>query len=242
VEVRPVRRGGARRPVAVVLLVGVVAGIAILKPWQVPPDRSAAAAKAVPSAVATMRGPAPSAATSPAAPMPSATPTVGRTETSGPPCGPSVAWHVLTMVRSGDIRTRSLISRAPARVLTTADPRLPFTTISADELLAIGYCQPDVDPVPFAGRSAVEVWRLTSRPDRPKLIDDARLLSIDAGTPGERWLIVPQELGRGLLTWDPGRYAVSFTDGATGIRRWVGLDFRSTLAATRGLLPARPSP
>lgn len=245
------RTGRDRRALVLLVVAGIAIALAVAKPWDEPPVRTARATDPAPAsgrasvptriaAVAADGTPTPSPVPS-AAPTaaPSVAPTLGvDTPQPGAPsapvaldrpaCATGTGWRLITLTRSGSVRSRS-IQPAPLTKATSAIARsIAVVPVAADELDGIGFCVPRRDEayaVAYPVRTAV--WRVPLG-GPPERIDGLTTLSFAFDATAERLYAPPRFDGPDIPSWPPASYAISVSNG-DGTIWWLGVEFRSTL-------------
>lgn len=141
-------------------------------------------------------------------------------------CQAHDAWQLITMERTGQTRTRSLISVDPVRADDPTDPRIETHVFYAAQLRAIGYCVPSTQPHDIAAyRAAVLLWRVDS-PDQASVIKDTVVVDSSLASVGEVYLA--PRAGRGASSgWTPGRYVFEIQGPKlSGASDWFAIQFQ----------------
>jgi len=148
---------GRGLPVAVLLVI-VVLGVAVLKPW-------------VPSAPGIQTVESATASTGPRIATPATAPTPSSTPVPAPPrdaarCHNRAAWRLVVVERGPRREQRTWFAmKTLASASGPTDAAIPFRRTVSDDAVAIGFCAPDVDAgLDSSGgilrASGARIWRI----------------------------------------------------------------------------------
>jgi hypothetical protein len=223
------RTGGVTwRVAAVIGVIAVVIGVAVVKPWQsFGPTRAVAPpiAHVLPKLVTP---PKPTLAPTP---MPTATLEPAIEAASGRMlCNAPQQWRLISSETDIFGRARTMYGDDAAQAAGPTDPRIPVVLLHATMLNGIGVCRPNpgamrVADLPF---NPVTIWRVSGISEA-RAVAMPRILSESLYRLGEAYY-GPPEAG---LSWPAGRYVVEITGAAqNGQSLWIALDF--VAACSRG--------
>lgn len=141
-------------------------------------------------------------------------------------CRAPSGWRILMVARWHNETVHIWSAVKPVATADPGDPEIPYLSVIADEIPALGYCAPLFGPERPAGRSAADLWRIAAD-GRPESIHPPRL-----EPPFETSLVglyAPPAATSpgGSKTWPSGRYLFN----ANGL--WFGIDLRIARTATR---------
>jgi len=224
-----VRVGGSSpiTPAWIALAAGVVAML-VVKPWgggdttTTAPHPSTVAQAAIASIAAPASSPPRSAG-----------------EIIADDCRAPSGWRIYTTERWRGQTVRIWWAIEPVAATSPADPRIPYLSIVAEDVPALGYCAPLYGPGRPPDNATVRLWAANTdgtvaelHPRRVQPPFESSLVALYAppGASGDR--IDP------TITWPTGRYLFSTTS------HWFGVDLRITprLPQGAGTGAAPPNP
>ena len=232
VSVEPVG-GFSWRPFAVIGLIAVVLGLAVVKPWDAnrPAPQLVARPVASPTPVVT------------ASPQPTIDPLIDAAS-SRMLCNAPAGWRLVSMETGPLGDTRTMYGIEPATASGPTDPSIPTAQLHDALMFGVGVCRPNpgglrVADLPF---NSVTVWD-NSDPSQPRAVANPFVLDDALFRLGEVYLGPPRDTnysmsnGRVAPSWQPGRYVLEIADATRGgDALWLALDFTNIQAAT-GTVP-----
>lgn len=202
-------RVGGPSPVTsrTIAVLGAVLVILIVKPWGAGEVTSAIQQSPRESLVAPSTGPA---ANPTAAPR-------SQAEVIADQCRAPSGWRILTVARWHDETVHIWSAVEPVATADPADPQIPYVSMVADQIPALGYCAPLFGPDRPVGGATAALWRIaangTAESLHPARIEppfETALVGLYAPPPAIR----PDQ----PASWPSGRYLFN----AAG--RWFGID------------------
>lgn len=200
---------GRQLPAIVAVLIGAVV-LAFLKPWDIGrepgPERAGTAATATPSSVATARSPG------------------TRNPLGAVPCFSDREWRVVTVERLTGIDRRSWIAVDPVAATGPTDRRIPTRRLTAEQLLAIGYCAPRTGTIGTRDPELVALYRVEPGGRSPAQLPPPLLFAPTGDGTAEMYQPDPAADQR-ETGWKPGRYVLEVNTGTGGRNLWFALEF-----------------
>jgi hypothetical protein len=221
--VLPIERvaGTGRATGAVVVIVAVVLGVLVFKPWT-----SGVGSPQAPS-------PAPSVAltVAPSVANASLPPAIPGTSAAVDPdsCQGRTAWSIVAVaaVAAGaDRQGRTLIPVIPVRSSDPTDPAIPTHVLYAPEVRALGFCLPSASPAVLTQEGAgIRLWRIGDK-GQASVIHDLDVDDADLALAGELYYLPSQPVGTNL-GWPPGHYLFQIPGTRlSGPSDWFGFEFQ----------------
>ena len=214
---RVMPRGGDRGLLLGAIAVAAILALAVLKPWADPGYPSRAIEAATPSAGPHGVVAVPGAGATPSATLPG-------WDTPGGQCFVGSDWRVFSIEMSTGRRLRHWLVVEPRAAGSPRDSAVPFVTIAADRVTALGFCA-GADAGVRRPITAVDAWALSA----PGALVPIDLAPLAAWTPPDpdAGRVYPQPDGFGSVNsgWAPGRYVFAVRRGpSTTDAEWYGVE------------------
>jgi hypothetical protein len=226
-----VRVGGTSplSPVAVAI-VAVALAVAIVKPWGGASDVADPLSDVTTLTKASPTTPVPS--TPPSSPVPRSS-----AEIVADQCRAPGGWRIFTIERWHDVTVHVWSAIEPVRTSDPHDPAIPYLSIVAEDVPALGYCAPLFGPERPPDGAVARLWHAPptgaiAALDPPRLQPpfESALVAVYAPPSTTR----PPDVS--TVTWPSGRYLFD-ADG-----RMFGIDLRIVASAPQPSAPAGLAP
>jgi len=229
--VRPVKleRVGAFswRPFAVIAVVLIVIGIAIVKPWE-KPKPVPLIARPLPTAT-----PQPAKKTPEPTPRPTIDPVIDAAS-SRMLCNAPPGWRLITMETDVLGYSRTMFGIDPATASGPADSTIPTVDLHATDLFGVGACRPNPEGLRISDLplNPITIWQVLPTGGAPRKVEDPFVIDDPLSRLGEVYLgppaadaAAPAQSGS-QPSWQPARYVVEISAANSQDQAlWFGLDF-----------------